>query len=79
MYLLDDGGHLSVRLSSALSGFWGSLAYTLIGGTAAGTVLTLVFLPALYSVWFRVKPEQSTGENQNVATSSQLAVEPKAN
>jgi Cu/Ag efflux pump CusA len=38
--------------------FWGSLAYTLIGGTAAGTVLTLVFLPALYSIWFRVKPEQ---------------------
>jgi multidrug efflux pump subunit AcrB len=59
--------------------FWGSLAYTLIGGTAAGTVLTLVFLPALYSIWFRVKPEQSTAENQNVATSSQLAVEPKTN
>jgi multidrug efflux pump subunit AcrB len=36
--------------------FWGSLAYTLIGGTAIGTVLTLVFLPALYAIWFRVKP-----------------------
>ncbi len=59
--------------------FWGSLAYTLIGGTAAGTVLTLGFLPALYSIWFRVKPEQSTAENQNVATSSQLAAESKAN
>ncbi|WP_213805869.1 efflux RND transporter permease subunit [Granulicella sp. dw_53] len=35
--------------------FWGSLAYTLIGGTAVGTVLTLVFLPALYAIWFRVK------------------------
>jgi multidrug efflux pump subunit AcrB len=39
-----------------LSVFWGSLAFTLIGGTAVGTVLTLVFLPALYSIWFRVKP-----------------------
>ncbi|QNI32748.1 efflux RND transporter permease subunit [Alloacidobacterium dinghuense] len=38
------------------SAFWGSLAYTLIGGTAVGTVLTLVFLPALYSIWFKVKP-----------------------
>lgn len=38
------------------SAFWGSLAYTLIGGTAVGTVLTLVFLPALYTIWFRVKP-----------------------
>ncbi len=36
--------------------FWGSMAYTLIGGTAVGTVLTLVFLPALYSIWFGVKP-----------------------
>ena len=36
--------------------FWGSLAYTLIGGTAVGTVLTLVFLPALYTIWFRDKP-----------------------
>lgn len=36
--------------------FWGSMPYTLIGGTAVGTVLTLVFLPALYSIWFGVKP-----------------------
>jgi multidrug efflux pump subunit AcrB len=36
--------------------FWGSMAYTLIGGTAVGTVLTLMFLPALYSIWFGVKP-----------------------
>ncbi len=35
--------------------FWGSMACTLIGGTAAGTVLTLVFLPALYAIWFRIK------------------------
>ncbi|SDE92304.1 Multidrug efflux pump subunit AcrB [Variovorax sp. CF079] len=35
--------------------FWGALAYTLIGGTLAGTVLTLVFLPAMYSIWFRIR------------------------
>lgn len=35
--------------------FWGTLAYTLIGGTCAGTVLTLVFLPAMYALWFRIK------------------------
>jgi multidrug efflux pump subunit AcrB len=35
--------------------FWGSMAYTLIGGTAGGTVLILLFLPALYATWFRVK------------------------
>lgn len=39
--------------------FWGTLAYTLIGGTFAGTVLTLVFLPAMYSIWFRIRPDGS--------------------
>ncbi|MFC3285950.1 efflux RND transporter permease subunit [Litchfieldella rifensis] len=36
--------------------FWGTLAYTLIGGTFAGTVLTLMFLPAMYAIWFKIKP-----------------------
>jgi multidrug efflux pump subunit AcrB len=36
--------------------FWGSMAYTLIGGTAVGTALILIFLPALYAIWFRVRP-----------------------
>ena len=41
--------------------FWGTLAYTLIGGTFAGTILTLVFLPAMYSIWFKIKPVPSQG------------------
>jgi multidrug efflux pump subunit AcrB len=36
------------------SSFWGPLAYVLIGGVGVGTVLTLLFLPALYSLWFKV-------------------------
>jgi multidrug efflux pump subunit AcrB len=36
--------------------FWGALAYTLIGGTLAGTVLTLMFLPAMYAIWFKISP-----------------------
>ena len=39
--------------------FWGTLAYTLIGGTFAGTILTLVFLPAMYSIWFKIRPVHS--------------------
>ncbi|WP_414464651.1 efflux RND transporter permease subunit [Hyphomicrobium sp. DY-1] len=38
--------------------FWGSMAYTLIGGTAVGTFLILLFLPALYAIWFRVRPTE---------------------
>jgi len=36
--------------------FWGTLAYTLIGGTLVGTLITLVFLPAMYAIWFRIRP-----------------------
>mgnify|MGYP004705205735 FL=1 len=36
--------------------FWGSMAFTLIGGTIAGTVLILLFLPALYAIWYKIKP-----------------------
>ena len=32
------------------------MAFMLIGGTAVGTVLILLFLPALYAAWFRIKP-----------------------
>ncbi|HIE4015860.1 TPA: efflux RND transporter permease subunit [Pseudomonas aeruginosa] len=42
--------------------FWGTLAYTLIGGTFAGTILTLVFLPAMYAIWFKIRPNSEPSE-----------------
>jgi multidrug efflux pump subunit AcrB len=44
--------------------FWGSMAYTLIGGTAVGTVLILLFLPALYAAWFRIKPTAAVVQHE---------------
>jgi multidrug efflux pump subunit AcrB len=38
--------------------FWGAMAFTLIGGTLGGTIVTLVFLPALYALWYRLKPDE---------------------
>ncbi|MEP8614144.1 efflux RND transporter permease subunit [Enterobacter bugandensis] len=38
--------------------FWGTLAWTLIGGTLGGTIITLVFLPAMYAIWFRIRPAE---------------------
>jgi hypothetical protein len=35
--------------------FWGPMAYSIMGGLAVATMLTLVFLPALYVAWFRIK------------------------
>ncbi|MDT3249589.1 efflux RND transporter permease subunit [Serratia sp. root2] len=39
--------------------FWGTLAYTLIGGTFGGTIVTLVFLPAMYAIWFKIRPDNT--------------------
>lgn len=38
------------------------MAYAMMGGIIVGTVLTLLFLPALYIAWFRIKPEDRDGE-----------------
>jgi multidrug efflux pump len=35
--------------------FWGPMAVAIMGGLIIATVLTLLFLPALYAAWFRVK------------------------
>ncbi|MFG1240597.1 efflux RND transporter permease subunit [Xanthobacter autotrophicus DSM 597] len=34
--------------------FWGPMAYAMMGGIIVGTVLTLLFLPALYVAWFQI-------------------------
>jgi multidrug efflux pump subunit AcrB len=52
--------------------FWGTLAYTLIGGTFGGTVLTLVFLPALYAIWFKIKPAPAKNRNDTPSAAVKL-------
>jgi multidrug efflux pump subunit AcrB len=37
------------------SDFWGPMAMAMMGGLVVATVLTLLFLPALYAAWFRVQ------------------------
>jgi multidrug efflux pump subunit AcrB len=37
--------------------FWGPMAFSIMGGLMAGTILTLVFLPTLYVAWFRARRE----------------------
>jgi len=51
--------------------FWGPMAYSIMGGLAVATMLTLVFLPALYVAWFRIK-EPSPREADRVDLSDQL-------
>ncbi|WP_263064800.1 efflux RND transporter permease subunit [Dickeya dadantii] len=35
--------------------FWGPMSFAMMGGIIVGTVLTLLFLPALYVTWFRIR------------------------
>jgi multidrug efflux pump subunit AcrB len=41
--------------------FWGPMALCMIGGLAVATALTLLFLPALYALTFRVPQRQGEG------------------
>ncbi|MFF3700674.1 MULTISPECIES: efflux RND transporter permease subunit [Pseudomonas] len=38
--------------------FWGPMAYAMIGGIIVATLLTLLFLPALYVAWYKIKEPQ---------------------
>ncbi|GAA5082095.1 efflux RND transporter permease subunit [Lysobacter panacisoli] len=42
------------------SAFFGPMAVAIMGGLTVATFLTLLFLPALYAAWFRVKAPQAT-------------------
>lgn len=49
--------------------FWGPMAFAIIGGLAVATVLTLIFLPALYVAWFRIsEPHQAESYTEAAET-----------
>jgi multidrug efflux pump subunit AcrB len=52
--------------------FWGPMAYAIMGGLAVATVLTLVFLPALYVLWFRVKEPAAIEQEVDFAAAPRL-------
>ncbi|TPI31062.1 efflux RND transporter permease subunit [Mesorhizobium sp. B3-2-1] len=46
---------LLLVVAVARLGLIGVVAYAMMGGIIAGTAITLLFLPALYVTWFRIK------------------------
>ena len=59
-----------VPLSRSL--FFGPMAVAIMGGLTVATVLTLVFVPALYAAWFRVRRDEPTpGRSSAVSPSAQ--------
>jgi multidrug efflux pump len=43
----------------ARSLFWGPMAITIMGGLFIATILTLLVVPALYAIWFRVQRDET--------------------
>ncbi len=58
--LLTAGTAIFAMIPLSRSVFWGPMAVALMGGLLVATALTLLFLPALYAAWFRVKKPDAT-------------------
>ena len=55
--------------------FWGPMAYAIMGGLAVATLLTLVFLPALYVAWFRIKrPSADASRNLEIEQGATVGI-----
>ncbi|BAL26064.1 efflux RND transporter permease subunit [Azoarcus sp. KH32C] len=52
------------------SAFFGPMAVAIMGGLTVATLLTLIFLPALYAAWYRVAREttEASGSSRPLAT-----------
>lgn len=62
---LAEKGGLNLLITAILgltpiagSAFWGPMSFAMMGGLLIATALTLIFLPALYAVWYRIAPKQ---------------------
>jgi multidrug efflux pump subunit AcrB len=53
--LLTASATVLAMIPIAPTVFWGPMAFAIIGGLTGATVLTLIFLPALYVAWFRIR------------------------
>jgi multidrug efflux pump subunit AcrB len=42
--------------------FWGPMAYAMIGGIVIATLLTLLFLPALYVAWYKIREPKKAAQ-----------------
>jgi len=51
----------------ARSAFWGPMATTIMGGLLVATALTLLVVPALYALWFRVRRDEGVEAPTEVA------------
>jgi multidrug efflux pump len=66
--ILTAAAAVLAMIPLARSAFYGPMAVAIMGGLVVATVLTLLFLPALYAAWFRV-PRPSEAQAQDAEES----------
>ena len=53
---LTAGAAILAMIPLSRDVLWGPMAYAIMGGLVVATLLTVLFVPALYVAWYRVKP-----------------------
>jgi multidrug efflux pump len=53
--MLTAAAAILAMIPLSRSVFWGPMAVAIMGGLIVATLLTVLFLPALYAAWYRVK------------------------
>ncbi|MGH6924131.1 MAG: efflux RND transporter permease subunit [Propylenella sp.] len=69
--LLTAAAAILAMIPIAPTVFWGPMAYAIMGGLAVATALTLIFLPALYVAWFRIREGEGGARVQEPALAPQ--------
>ncbi|MBW7862165.1 MAG: efflux RND transporter permease subunit [Rhodocyclaceae bacterium] len=57
--MLTAAAAILAMIPLSRSAFFGPMAVAIMGGLTVATVLTMLFLPALYAAWYRVQPSPS--------------------
>ncbi|HRQ48435.1 MAG TPA: efflux RND transporter permease subunit, partial [Rhodocyclaceae bacterium] len=61
--MLTAAAAILAMIPLSRSAFFGPMAVAIMGGLTVATLLTMMFLPALYAAWFRVRlPDSPRGE-----------------
>ena len=59
--MLTSAAAILAMIPLTRSVLWGPMAYAIMGGLLVATLLTILFIPALYAAWLRLpKQEQSS-------------------
>src|SRR4030095_14411547 len=71
--LLTAAADILGMITIAPTVFWGPMAFAVMGGLVVATLLTLVFLPALYLMWFRITPPDAKASESTQAVPAHAA------